>query len=139
MGTLLALSRNGSSVDKWIPVGSPVPSTSGVREHVQCDLERLSLRGSFIRLCGVVTELAPQWREMLVLYTAEGSWDFTPPADGFAVEYRWFAPAELAELPMPQADSAFDYSFLTNADRFYEATMRFDADGTLQQVEAMGY
>ena len=136
---LLALSRTGTSAGKWVPIGSPVPATSGIREHIERNLEVLLLRGSTIRLRGIVTELAPQWRETLVFYTAHGAWDFTPPPDGFAAEYRWFVPAELSGLPMPQADSAFDYSFLIDPDRTYEATMRFDAEGILHRVEATDY
>lgn len=136
---LLALSRMGSSAGKWIPIGSAVPATSSIREQIERDLGDRELYGASIRLCGLVTELAPQWRETLVLYAADGSWDFSPPPDSFASEYRWLTVREIGLLPMPQADSRFDYSFLASPALMYEATIRFDTNGILQVVDAVTY
>ena len=135
---LLGLSRTGSSAGKWVPIGSPVPSTSGIREHVERDLAKRMLRDASIRIAGLVTELAPHWRETLILYTAHGSWSLTPPPDEFATQYRWISLEEFPRLTMPQADSRFNYRFLSQPGWTYEATMRFDADGMLQHVRTVG-
>jgi 8-oxo-dGTP diphosphatase len=122
----------------WVAPGGKVeageaPWQTAIREMQE--ETGLQLVATDLWLRGVITETSDRadWQWLIFAFLAE-RFEGTLTAHCPEGELAWWTAAEIAELPIPEADAVFTPHLLDPAKPFYQGCFRYDHDLRLAEV-----